>query len=372
MRFAMTCNQLNLLLDSSRVIAPVYSLVASAASINEGASVTFTLTAENVSAGATVPFTLSGMTSGTDYTPVGHTSFVVGSRDSITVTTINDLTTDGVKTLVMSLTGKDISRSVSVLDTSIAPPPPPSPVYTLTSSANSVNEGASIVFTLGGTNLVSGTSVPFTLAGMTSGTDYTALTNTSFVVGTRNEITVAVLNDLTTDGQKTLTMTLTGKGVTKSVTVADTSVAAPTPPPPPAPGGPSVITAATNADVVEGSRAYGNFVVTPALAAQATIGIRVGPSNGSSQVSSNDWQLPLYCVYTVNGVDQPEFEVATTNNEGSLVLPAGVTHIKMSVDTLTDATSEITEGLLYVIAQTQSDYLTNSWYVTSEVNVLNQ
>lgn len=376
MRFAMTCNQLNLLLDSSRVIVPVYVLTSSLSTINEGESVLFSLESQNAEVGTVVPFTLSGMTSGIDYTPVANYSFIVGSRDSITVTTLSDLTTDGAKTLVMSLTGKGVSKSVSVLDTSIAPPPP-SPIYTLDSSANSIDEGTNLVFTLGGTNLVNGDVVPFTITGMASGVDYTTLAYTSFIVGTRNTISVAVLLDATTDGQKTFTMALTGKGVSKSVTVNDTSLTAtpppsPAPAPAPAPSGPSVITTGTNIPIIEGNRAYGNFVVTPALAAQVTVGVTVGPSNSPPQVSANDWKLPLYCIYTINGVDQPEIVIPTTGNAGSLDIPAGTTNIKLSVDTLTDNIVEAAEGLLYVISQTQSNYLSNSWYVTSEVTVLDQ
>jgi hypothetical protein len=86
-----------------------------------------------------------------------------------------------------------------------------------------VNEGAAITYTLSGTNMVAGTNVPFTLSGMTAGVDYTVPAQTSFVVGSTQSVTVTTLADATTDGNKVLTMTLTGLGIAASTAVIDSS-----------------------------------------------------------------------------------------------------------------------------------------------------
>ena len=102
-------------------------------------------------------------------------------------------------------------------------PVTPVPVYTLSASPTTVNEGAAITYTLSGTNMVAGTNVPFTLSGMTAGVDYTVPAQTSFVVGSTQSVTVTTLADATTDGNKTLTMTLTGLGIAASTAVIDSS-----------------------------------------------------------------------------------------------------------------------------------------------------
>ncbi len=58
---------------------------------------------------------------------------------------------------------------------------------------------------------------------MTAGVDYTVPANSSFVVGSRTSIAVTTLADAITDGNKTLTMTLTGLGIAASTAVTDSS-----------------------------------------------------------------------------------------------------------------------------------------------------
>ena len=200
---------------------PVYTLSASPTTVNEGAAITYTLSGTNMVAGTSVPFTLSGMTAGVDYTVPAQTSFVVGSAQSVTVTTLADAITDGDKALTMTLTGLGIAASTAVIDSSQGNGVV---TYTLTASPTTVNEGSIITYTLTATNGVAGTNVPFTLSGMTAGVDYTVPANSSFVVGSRMSIAVTTLADTTTDGNKTLTMTLTGLTVTASATVIDSSL----------------------------------------------------------------------------------------------------------------------------------------------------
>ena len=119
-------------------------------------------------AGTSVPFTLSGMAAGVDYTVPANSSFIVGSLMNIEVTTLADATTDGNKTLTMTLTGLTVTASAAVIDSSLTPP-----TYSLVVNNNAsidehtpeYGEGQSFYFVLRHTNGVAGTSVPFTING---------------------------------------------------------------------------------------------------------------------------------------------------------------------------------------------------------------
>lgn len=100
--------------------------------------------------------------------------------------------------------------------------------YTLASNKSSVDEGSSVVFTLTAPGLVNGTRIGYTISGIES-TDIVggALTGdfvlNASAVGT---VTIAIVADNVTDGQKTMTMRLTrSPEVFKSVIVNDTSQA---------------------------------------------------------------------------------------------------------------------------------------------------
>jgi len=129
--------------------SPVYSLTGSVSSVNESGSVTFTLTTDGPD--GTFYWTNSGTTTGADFTDSANSgSFMTtGGVGSFTRTLAADFTTEGAETIIMrartsSVTGTIVasSQTVTVGDTS------KTPVYSLTGSVSSVNEGGSVTFTL--------------------------------------------------------------------------------------------------------------------------------------------------------------------------------------------------------------------------------
>ncbi len=101
--------------------SPHYTLGANASLVNEGDNITITLYTVNVANGTSVPYTITGVTTD-DINGASLTgNFVVGTTDSITLTTIADLTTEGTETLVLTLDGIGEAVSVDILDTSAAP-----------------------------------------------------------------------------------------------------------------------------------------------------------------------------------------------------------------------------------------------------------
>lgn len=138
-----------LIADSSGT--PSYSL-SGTQSVNEGSSRTLTLTYAN-HPGGNVNFTMSnygdisysnGATSYSDANGSGYWTLASGSGTAnFTFVPYTDFTTEGTEYTTMTLTGKGISRQITINDTSLTPS-----VDTVTSNISSVNEGSSVTFTV--------------------------------------------------------------------------------------------------------------------------------------------------------------------------------------------------------------------------------
>jgi hypothetical protein len=129
----------------------------------------------------------------------------------------------------------------ATINTSIVVSAATIPTYTLSRSAATVNEGQSFTITLTTTNVANGTTVPYTITGISSADiGNTPLTGVFTVQnGTASRI-FNVTADQLTEGTETFVLTLTGTNNSVSVTINDTSLSpAPVPvapvPPPPAP-----------------------------------------------------------------------------------------------------------------------------------------
>ncbi len=110
-----------------------YSLTASATSVNEGGSVTFTLTTTNVLSSTNVNYTISGV-SNSDLSSGSLTgNFLVNNnKATLTLTLVSDTTTEGVETITLSLTNGKASVIVTANDTSLTPIIPPPTTYGIT------------------------------------------------------------------------------------------------------------------------------------------------------------------------------------------------------------------------------------------------
>lgn len=102
---------------------PSYNLLRSTASINEGQSVTITLSTNNVSNGTVIPYTISGSASQADLGLSSLSgSFIVGVTNSVTLTAASDLTTEGNESFTLSLSNGADSISVTIIDSSTTQP----------------------------------------------------------------------------------------------------------------------------------------------------------------------------------------------------------------------------------------------------------
>jgi len=211
------------ILDSSTTPTPTYTLTRSISTINEGQSVTITLTTSNVANGTSIPWTVTGISAGDLSSGSLTGNFVVGSVNTASFTLSNDTLTEGAETLNFALDNGQASITVVVNDTSTTPVP----TYTLTNDAtsNRINEGQTVVFTLATTNVSAGTSIPWTVTGISAGDLSSGSLTGNFIVGTTDTASFTLSNDLTVEGTERLTLTLNGKTVSSYVDVIDTSTA---------------------------------------------------------------------------------------------------------------------------------------------------
>ena len=195
---------------------PTYELSAPA-SVNEGDTIVINLVTENVVAGTSIPYTITGITSDDIDGALLTGNFVVGTVDSITLNVSEDALTEGEETLTLTLDNNQADVDVSIVDTSL------DPTYELSAPA-SVNEGDTIVINLVTENVVAGTSIPYTITGITSDDIDGALLTGNFVVGTVDSITLNVSEDFITEGVEALTFTLDNNQADVDVSIVDTSV----------------------------------------------------------------------------------------------------------------------------------------------------
>lgn len=143
--------------------APAYSVGVGTTSVSEGQSVAFTIDTTDVTDGTTLYFSTSGTTEASDFSDNSLTgSFnIIGTGATTGVATVTrtiatDLSTEGDETFQLvirenSITGTAVTTSsVVTVSDSVAS-------FTLTPSAQIVNEGTQITLTVGGNFVPDGT-----------------------------------------------------------------------------------------------------------------------------------------------------------------------------------------------------------------------
>jgi Ca2+-binding RTX toxin-like protein len=100
----------------------------------------------------------------------------------------------------------------------------PTPTYKLTASTTVVNEGANAVFDLSTTQITAGTTLTYSISGVTSADLSLGLLTGTVVVGSDGKATINIATkaDNLTEGDETLTVTLSGTSA--STTLKDTSL----------------------------------------------------------------------------------------------------------------------------------------------------
>jgi hypothetical protein len=273
-----------------------YTLGRSAASRDEGYGLIIDL-ATNLANGSQVPYTITGVSSA-DINGASLTgNFTVASgSDLLGLTITQDYLTEGTETLTLSLDNGAASISVTINDTSLTP------TYSLSRSVASVNEGQSFTITLNTTNLADGTTVPYTITGVSSSDiNGASLTGSFTVSGNTASLVVDTTWDYVTEGTETFTLTITpAYGTGSAISVAINNVLHP-----------SYALAASPTSLNEG----GNFTVTLT----------------TTDVADNT-SIP----YTITGVSSADINGASLTGNFTVVSGTASLVVTTSADYLTE------------------------------------
>jgi hypothetical protein len=196
--------------------------ITTPASINEGASGTFTV--NNLGPAGTYFFTvLNGTTDNGDFTATSgsFTTSALNGSGSFNITTVNDFVTEGAQTFQVQVREGSIggtvlvtSASVTINDTSTT--------VTASGSPTSFNEGTSTTITASATGFPNGTYFYTILNGTTTNADFTA-TSGSFTVsnGTSGAFTITAASLDGIEGAETFSVQIR-TGSTSGTVIATT------------------------------------------------------------------------------------------------------------------------------------------------------
>ena len=211
-------------LSTNFLATPVYSITSGGTSVNEGSTAYFTISTQNLASGSTITYSLNGIsfqdiqgyTLKADGTISGTT--VIGSNgiSTIAIPISADNLTEGAESLSLSLQGKSASILINDTSKSVA-------TYSLSANSTSVNEGATATFILTTTNVAAGTSISYTISGITAADLALGSLSGISTVATNGQasITINLANDNLTEGTETLTVL--AQGQTATTLVNDTS-----------------------------------------------------------------------------------------------------------------------------------------------------
>lgn len=219
------------LVDINDTSLNYYAISASSGTVEEGGTATFTFTTTGPD--GTFYWTNGGTSTGTDFTDgLTNGSFATtAGTGSIVRTLSSDFRTEDTETLVLSVRSGSISgvtlvsSTVNIADTSIAQ-------YSITNSANSVNEGSSVTFTFTFTTSGPDETFYWTNVGSATTTDFTDSINSGSFITTAGtgSIVRTLRNDTTTEGSESVQIQIrsgsfsgTVVALSSAVTVNDTS-----------------------------------------------------------------------------------------------------------------------------------------------------
>lgn len=183
--------------SGSNSAAPTYSIFSNQSHVREGQNITFTLITTNVADGVSIPYNIAGITQ--NDLSVGNTSgnfSVNDNQASITLTMAEDLVSEGNETLTMTAAGDSVSVLVRDTSTGVVP------TYELTCTPATVAEGGTITCTLETTNVANGTSVGYTVTGITSDDLSSGTLTGNFVINNNSSTkTFVIANDASVEDE---------------------------------------------------------------------------------------------------------------------------------------------------------------------------
>ena len=208
-------------------LTPTYSVYATSGSVNEGSSAIFVVTTTSLDNNTTLYWSTSGVDANRFSDGVTSGAVIINNNTATIVRLIlADNRTEGSASFTLSVNGAS-SGSVTINDTSQTP----IPVYSVSASPTTVNEGDTISFSFNATNTPNGTGFSWNLVGSAaSASRFTAgITGGPFTVTSGNcPSALTVVNDYITEGTTSFAaqMIYNGTVVATSpyITINDTSI----------------------------------------------------------------------------------------------------------------------------------------------------
>ena len=200
-------------------VSPTYAISEDKTAVNEGETVTFTVTTTNIANGSTITWTTVGTTDNNDFSDNSTAGSVTIQNNTATITRTlsNDLTvSEGAENFQIRIysgsTTLALSSSIAVADTSAA-------TYSLAGAA-AVVEGNSVTYTITTSGVPDGTNLYFTTSLYNS--DISPTSGNITINSNTATFTIAADIDYKTEGNETLTVSLRTNG-TNGPVVATTS-----------------------------------------------------------------------------------------------------------------------------------------------------
>ena len=200
-------------------VSPTYAISEDKTAVNEGETVTFTVTTTNIANGSTITWTTVGTTDNNDFSDNSTAGSVTIQNNTATITRTlsNDLSVgEGAENFQIRLysgsTTLALSSSIAVADTSAA-------TYNLAGAAAAV-EDDTITYTITTTGVPDGTNLYFTTS--LGSSDISPTSGNITINSNTASFTITTDQDYKTEGNETLTVSLRTNG-TNGPVVATTS-----------------------------------------------------------------------------------------------------------------------------------------------------
>jgi len=202
-----------------------YSLSSSSSTINAGQSSTITLSTLNVPTGNIIPYTITGLNQDNDINIPLTGNFVTNSVGSNTITFTSNTSIAVTEDMWLTL-GIPYGDQIKTRIISAVKSPTPMPTYVLTANTNAVLAGNTFVISLATTNVPTGTSIPYTITGPTTGDLMGASLTGNLVTNSLGANTISFTSNVAIGSTKTFKLTLTGR--TNAVSVGISNITVPT------------------------------------------------------------------------------------------------------------------------------------------------
>ena len=203
-----------------------YGITQSSTSLNEGDSVTFTITTQGVPNGTALYYTTTGTVNSNDFTDgLLSGSLTINNNSALLTKTLsNDLTIVGtenqetfqIQIRTGSTTGSIVATSstITVEDTSVSS-------YTLTQSATQINEGESVSFTLNTVGIPNGTTLYYTSSNTT---DVTPSSGSFTVNSNTGSFSITASQDVIIESDESFVVNVRSSSVTGNIVATSSDI----------------------------------------------------------------------------------------------------------------------------------------------------